>query len=117
MTKAEQETVLCWDREERRVQMWTADPAQARHWTRNGYNVMAVVGRTDGRPTGWRAVGPAGCVRFRRVQDGAVVKRVTGAQNLAVPGQVPSRRCDEQDVEPVQDAARAYGLAGGEDRG
>ena len=88
MTKGEQETVLRWDREDGRVGMWTADLSQARHWTRLGFAVTAVVSTTDGRTTGWRTVGPAGCLRFRRVQDGTVVKRVTGARNLAVHGGV-----------------------------
>ena len=35
-TKAEQETVIRWDREEQSVQLYTADPAQARRWTRLG---------------------------------------------------------------------------------
>ena len=91
ITKGEQETVVRWDREDRRVTMWTADPTQARHWTRSGYAVAAVVGTTDGRTTGWRAVGPAGCIRFRRVRDGVVVKRGTGARNLAVHGGVLHR--------------------------
>lgn len=81
MTKGEQETVLRWDREERCVTMWTADPAQARNWTRNGYSVTAVVSTTDGRTTGWRAVGPVGCIRFRRVLDGQIIRRVAGGQN------------------------------------
>ena len=115
MIKAEQETIVRWDREDRRVDMWTADPAQARHWTRNGYDVTAVVTTTDGRTTGWRTVGPTGCIRFRRVRDGVVVKRVGGAQNLAVHGQVSFSRRGEQAVEPIPEAALADALEGGEE--
>ena len=66
MTKAEQETIVRRDREDRAVGMWTADPAQARHWTRSGYAVTAVVspgrrahdGLAGGRPGGLHSVPP-----------------------------------------------------------
>jgi len=38
-TKAEQETVIRWDREDRTVQLYTADAAQARRWSQLGYVV------------------------------------------------------------------------------
>jgi hypothetical protein len=41
-TKAEQETVVRWDREDRRVELYTSGPAQARHWTRLGSDVRLV---------------------------------------------------------------------------
>ena len=83
-TKAEQETVIRWDREDRTVQLYTADAAQARRWTQLGYDVRVQGTDRDGRPHGWAATGPIGCVRFRRVRSGAVVKRVNGRQNLRV---------------------------------
>ena len=84
VTKAEQETVIRWDRENRTVQLYTADAAQTRRWTKLGYDVRVQGTDRDGRPLGWTATGPSGCVRFRRLRNGAVVKRVNGRQNLAV---------------------------------
>jgi len=90
-TKAEQETVIRWDREEQSVQLYTADPAQARRWTRLGYDVQVQGRDRKGRPRGWTAIGPGGCVRFRRVQGGQVVKRANGGQNLSVHARVLRR--------------------------
>jgi hypothetical protein len=90
-TKAEQETVIRWDREDRTVQFYTADAAQARRWAQLGYDVRVVGTDPEGRPHGWTAVGPEGCVRFRRVREGAVVKRVNGRQNLPVRQRVLTR--------------------------
>jgi hypothetical protein len=84
VTKAEQETVIRWDREDRTVQLYTADAAQARRWTQLGYDVRVHGTDRAGRPHGWTATGPSGCVRFRRLKNGAVVKRVSGRQNLPV---------------------------------
>ena len=90
VTKAEQETVIRWDREQRIVQLYTADPAQARRWVQLGYDVKVQGTDRDGRPHGWTATGPSGCVRFRRLRNGAVVKRVNGRQNLPVHQRVLS---------------------------
>ena len=84
VTKAEQETVIRWDREHRTEQLYTADPAQARRWTQLGYDVRVLGADRECRPHGWTATGPSGCVRFRRVKDGLTVKRVNGRQNLRV---------------------------------
>jgi hypothetical protein len=43
-------------------------------------------GRT---PRGWSVKGAVGCVRFRRVKDGVMVKRANGAQNLSVHRLIP----------------------------
>ena len=64
-TKAEQETIVRWDREDRRVEMYTSDAPQARQWARLGYDVRVVGTDPEGRPHGWTATGPIGCVRFR----------------------------------------------------
>ena len=40
MSRAERETVIRWDCEDRVPVMYTADPAQARRWTRLGYAVI-----------------------------------------------------------------------------
>lgn len=65
----EQETILRWDRETGAVSMWTASAVEVRRWRRLGYAV-------EQEGFGWRAVGPKGCVRIRRVgSDGQLVKR------------------------------------------
>jgi len=51
-TKAEQETVIRWDREDRTMQLYTADAAQARRWTQLGYDVRVQGTDRDGRPHG-----------------------------------------------------------------
>ena len=91
VTKAEQETVIRWDREQRTVQLYTADAAQARRWTQLGYDVRVQGTDREGRPHGWTATAPSGCVRFRRLRSGAVVKRVNGRQNLPVRQRVLTR--------------------------
>jgi hypothetical protein len=72
--------------------MYTADPAQARRWARLGYTVSVMNTTRDGTPRGCSALGAVGCVRFRRVKDGVMVKRANGAQNLSKHRQVFGRR-------------------------
>ena len=69
--------------------MYTADPVQARRWTRLGYAVRVTDTARDGTPWSWTVTGAVGCVRFRRLKDEAIVKRITGGRNL--PVQRPSR--------------------------
>ena len=71
--------------------LYAADAAQAHRWTQLGYDVRVQGTDRDGRPRGWTATGPSGCVRFRRVRNGAVVKRVNGRQNLPVRQRVLTR--------------------------
>lgn len=84
MTKAERETVINWDRETNTVRLYTADPVEARRWTRLGYDVTVCDRTRDGEPRGWKAVGPAKCVRVRRLADGVLPKRRDGASQLHV---------------------------------
>ncbi len=91
MTKAEQETIIRWDREDRSVEMWTADQAEARRWQKLGYDLTIIRRPGDGAPTGWRATGPASCIRFRRVANGRLVKRANAGQNLSNHRQVRDR--------------------------
>jgi hypothetical protein len=78
-TKAEQETTITWNQEERSLLMWTANPAEAKRWARLGYDVE-VSGRTQaGEPRSWKAQGPAEALRLRKVVNGQVVKRRRGA--------------------------------------
>ena len=91
MSRAERETVIRWDCEDRRPVLYTADPVQARRWTRLGYAVRVAATARDGTPRSWTVTGAVGGVRFRRVKDGATVKRTNGAQNLSVHRQILRR--------------------------
>ena len=74
-TKAEQESIIRWDQEELIAHLYTAHQVQADRWIRLGYPV-AVFGRDkEGTPTGWTANVPVEAIRFKKLQDGAVVKR------------------------------------------
>ena len=79
MTKAEQETIVRWDLEDPEADLYTAHPAQAKRWEKQGYPVEVMDEDADGTPRGWRCRVPKEALRFRRVKDGAVVKRRTGA--------------------------------------
>ena len=105
-TKAEQETVIRWDRGDRTVQLYTADAAQARRWSQLGYDVRAQALDREGRPRGWTAVGPKGSVRFRRVQGGCLVKRAPVPQNLPVQRRV-LRRPGDGPARPIEVEAPA----------
>ncbi len=83
-TKAEQDTVIRWDRENRTVQLYTADPAQACRWNRLGHDVSVQGSNRDGRPHGWTATGPGGCVRFRRLLR-APAERVEAEFEIGLP--------------------------------
>ncbi len=77
-TKAEQETILRWDQEERVLHLYTAYPAEARKWKRLGYAVE-VCGRTpDGEPRGWQARASLEAVRLRKLVHGHVAVRRRG---------------------------------------
>ena len=91
MLKAERETVINWDRETDTVRLYTADPVEARRWTRLGYQVTASSFARNGQPRGWKATGPAKCVRVRRLVDGVLPKRGNGTQRLPVQGQFQKR--------------------------
>ena len=71
MTKDEQETVLRFDRSSDAADFYTADGAEARRWTRLGYDV-AVVSSRAGRPTSWRATVPVAAVALLPLRDGQV---------------------------------------------
>jgi hypothetical protein len=75
MTKSEQETVIRWDQEERIAHLWTAYEPDAERWVRAGYPVTVYRRDQDGRPVGWAAEVPLDAIRYRRVEDGQVMKR------------------------------------------
>ena|SRR5438093_6906194 len=77
-TKAEQETIIRWDQEERVLHLYTAYPAEATKWERLGYSVE-VCGRTNaGEPRGWQARAPLEALRLRRLVNGQVASRRRG---------------------------------------
>lgn len=74
-TKAEQETIIRWDQEEQVAHLYTAHQVQANQWIRLGYPVEVSDRDQEGNPRGWTAKVPVEAIRFRKVQDGQVVKR------------------------------------------
>ena len=74
-TKAEQETTIRWDPVEPVAHLYTAHQVQANRWIRLGYPVDVFGRDQQGTPRSWRAKVPVEAIRFRRVQDGQVVKR------------------------------------------
>src|SRR5687767_335246 len=96
MTKAEQETIIRWDQEERVLHFYTAYPPEARRWERLGYEVEVVDSRKCGEPRGWRADAPLDALRLRKLVDGRVQGRRRGrsfrpgSRRLAAPGHANS---------------------------
>lgn len=101
MTKAEQETMIRFDRSEPVVSLWTANPAEARRWERLGYEVRVYRFTQDGRPQSWQTEGPAGCVRLRRVAHGKIVKRSRAGENLAIHRGVSERTGSRRPTGPA----------------
>ena len=95
MTNAERETIVRWDCENRVPVLYTADPLQAARWTRFGYHVTVMDRSRDGMARSWSAKGAPRCVRFRRLREGAIVKRSTGDRNLPVQRPSPERAAPE----------------------
>ena len=78
MIKAEQETIIRWDQEERVVHFYTAYPADARKWARLGYQVEIYSRTQAGQPRSWRAQAPVEALRLRRLVKGQIVSRRRG---------------------------------------
>ena len=75
MTKAEQETVIRWDQDERLAHLWTAYEPDARRWERLGYSVRVFQTGRDGQPRSWSAEVPMEAVRWRPLENGRVKRR------------------------------------------
>jgi hypothetical protein len=116
-TRAEQETIVQWDREGQTVSLYTAYEGQAKRWTKLGYEVGVRDRDGRGRPTGWEATAEKGCVSFRRVSGGKVIRRQVR------PGQsFPQKRVvgtavaqDHQAVAPKGEAEADEDQTGGRD--
>ena len=91
MTNAERETIVRWDCEDPVPVLYTADPLQAARWTRFGYHVTVMDTSREGTPRSWSAKGSPRCVTFRRLKDGAVVKRTTTPRQRPVQGYFQKR--------------------------
>lgn len=77
-TRAEQETILRWDRATDAVSLYTASPYEAAKWRRRGYDT-----REEGG--GWWATGARGCVTVRSAHQ-----KPRGGQNpRALTGILP----------------------------
>ena len=77
-TRAEQETIIQWDQEDREAHLYTAFEGQAKRWTKLGYEVTVSHRDRHGAPTGWEATAEKDAVRFRRVRNGKVIRRKSG---------------------------------------
>jgi hypothetical protein len=74
--KEEQETILRYDQEDKRLHLYTAWPNEARRWERLGYPVTVLHCDRAVEPVSWEAVVPLNCLRpLRRLVKGAIVKR------------------------------------------
>ena len=85
-TRAEQETIVNWDREEQIAHLYTAYEGQAKRWRKLGYDVQVFDRDRQGRVTGWGATAEVAAVRFRRVRDGKVIKRRGHGRGRPFPG-------------------------------
>ena len=109
MTKAEQETIIRWDQVDEVADLYTAHPAQARRWIKQGYPVEVSQCDSAGEPCAWRCTVPKDAVRFRQVRNGQVVRRRTGTgrQFCANDG------ASEPRAAPRKTPATRSGTAGG----
>jgi hypothetical protein len=78
VTKAEQETIIRWDQEERKVHLYTGYHAEARKWERAGYAVEVCDRTKTGEPRGWRSTAPVEALRLRKLDKGRVAARPRG---------------------------------------
>jgi hypothetical protein len=67
MTKAEAETTIRWDQEDRIAWLCTTHPPMMRRWVRLGYPVRVIGTTRDGQPRSWAATVPVKAVTFRRL--------------------------------------------------
>ena len=82
MTRAEQETVIRWDQEERIAHLYTAYAPEALKWARQGFVVEIACQTNKGEPRGWTAQAELKAVRLRKVCNGRVLARPRGRSFL-----------------------------------
>ena len=85
MTKAEAETTIRWDQEERIAWLCTTHPPMMRRWVRLGYPVRVIGTTRDGQPRSWAATVPVKAVTFRRLAS--VTRRAGTPTSVPVPTQ------------------------------
>lgn len=91
-TRAEMETTVRYDLESGDAHGCTADPKQAVRWRKLGY-VVTAFGFMAGQPVTWVTTFPKRLLRFRRVQDGRVVRSgLRGGSGRFTPSNPPLHR-------------------------
>lgn len=68
-TRAEQETVIRWDEEDREIHLWTASHRTLRLLTRRGYKPLEINNGPDGRPRSWKFRLPDGAITLRSLHS------------------------------------------------
>ncbi len=89
-SKAEQETIIRWDEDEKIATVYTACERIMKRFTKLGWT-FKVTSTSEGQPSGWTAVGPANAVKLRRLADGTLVKapRPANAFQRQTPRETP----------------------------
>ena len=99
--RAEQESTIRWDQEEKVAYFDTNYPPVARYWESQGLDVQVADRAPDGKPRAWTATGPKDVVRVRRVKDGQVVKRADHGKGCRFQPQQPDQLVESEDHELV----------------
>jgi hypothetical protein len=74
-TRVEMETTIRWDAADPLAYLSTACPAEARRWTRRGYEVRVLGRYPDGEPRTWETTIPRKAVTLRSLVDGGLPMR------------------------------------------
>jgi len=103
MTKAELETTLRWDEDERAIWACTTSPVVRRKWERLGYPVQVLGMARDGEPRSWECRLPMHCLAFRRLDR---PKRVMSDAHRAalMRGRLSNR--EGRSIDPAADGLR-----------
>lgn len=103
MTKAEQETTVRWDEEERVVWACTTSPVVRRKWERLGYPVTVLGTARDGEARSWECRLPMHCIAFRRFERPK--RAMSDAHRAAfLRGRLTNRKGPS--IEPASDGLR-----------
>jgi hypothetical protein len=108
-TKAEQETTIRWDEEERLAWLCTTTPAVQRRWARLGIRWQVHSRYPDGAPATWVAKIDFRAVKLRRVDAAGRVVKARPGRSSGVPILVP-----EPTLERGSDTPSALGQGVGQ---